>query len=593
MDLKTLLIVDSIELNRCALGAMLSSRYRIVEAPDGASALDILFGEPGCIDIALIAFALDDKDGLEVLQAMRDNEALACMPVVMLSLEPACGLMQRAYELGASDYICRPYDVEVIQHRLENALALSRGASLQPQADASPCALGDEELKAEMEELSHRNALIEARILQARSIFDRLTDESWFEYNFDPATLIASKRFCELFGVAPYVDDPLSNGALPPLVRELITRMLDHHASLEPGETCFETLVDHEGPSGKHRYVVKAGIAPLPGELNSLSYGIVGQVCDIEDKVSSLEQAASDTTRKVALALDGIDVCATSLEELNTVVSSLFTVFDIVRLVEPSICAEIKLEDECIEVQRHCNCFDVWGKGERCANCISMRVNADEPRLNKFESIGSDIYYIISNYLVLGGVPYALECVSKVDEVPSDLPDSACDRHLVSLANTNRKLYEDAVSGARSRAFYNDRSSKLTGSYAVAVVDIDNFKAINDDLGHVWGDKALHFLVEALSTCVRSVDRVIRYGGDEFVVVLVDMEPSALEAKLDAMLAAANSVRIGDAGEVGLAISIGAVCGYGNVGEMFTVADAALLEAKKRKGCYVVGEWDR
>ena len=115
---------------------------------------------------------------------------------------------------------------------------------------------------------------------------------------------------------------------------------------------------------------------------------------------------------------------------------------------------------------------------------------------------------------------------------------------------------------------------------------------INDQLGHLWGDRALRMLVQALSACTRPVDRIVRYGGDEFVVILSGMEEASMESRLSAMIEKVGCVHIGDDGEVSLQVSIGAVCGKGKVAEMFKAADAALYKAKQTKGCLVAGTWN-
>lgn len=61
---------------------------------------------------------------------------------------------------------------------------------------------------------------------------------------------------------------------------------------------------------------------------------------------------------------------------------------------------------------------------------------------------------------------------------------------------------------------------------------IDNFKMINDSYGHQTGDAALHMIAQAVKSCVRSSDAVVRYGGDEFVIVLWDIPKNIFERKL-------------------------------------------------------------
>lgn len=590
METKNLLIVDSLEINRSVLFAMLSPRYNVMEAATGEEALELLREHSSAIDIVLLAFELDGMSGIATLRSMADDSYLDSIPVIMLAVDSTVGLMGSAYAYGAVDYICRPYDMQVIHHRISNALALKYLAEGEGVESLQTLIPTEEACKKETALLAAQGSRLYGEITQIRQAFTTQTDEAWFEYRFHPATFIANEKLQQLLDAPMVVSDPANNELTSEAIAQLLRHVMAHFRQLEPGDSYFELVIPGEFLDNDHRCLVKGSVLSTQEEDRVVPSGILGRVIDIEDMVSALELAAQKTSTLATMTLqDHIDEIG-DLGDVKLMMGTLGNVFDIVRLVDPVICSQINLGDDKLCVDRHSHCFDVWGKSERCIDCISSRVSKECPRINKFENIGNDIYYIISNYVELAGRSYALECVSKVDDNASGLAEAANERHLVSLANYNRQLYQDPVSGARSRNYWNDRASGLVGHYAVAVVDIDNFKIINDRLGHLWGDKALRLLVQAMDSKIRAVDKVIRYGGDEFVIVLVEMDEQAMEEKLSSILEAVGRVTVGDNEEISLQVSIGAVCDTGKIGDMFKRADKALLKAKETKGCFVVGK---
>lgn len=116
------LIVDDAELNREMLGEMLGNDYEIIEAEHGAQAVDILYEHAADISLILLDVQMPRMDGFEVLMQMNRHHWIDAIPVIMISSEIAPGCIERAYDLGATDYIARPYNTMIVRRRVANVI---------------------------------------------------------------------------------------------------------------------------------------------------------------------------------------------------------------------------------------------------------------------------------------------------------------------------------------------------------------------------------------------------------------------------------------------------------------------------------------
>ena len=121
---QSVLIVDDSELNRKMLGQMLGSRFDIAEAASGEACLQLLEQNATGISIVLLDIVMPDMDGFDVLSRMSAQGWLEDIPVVMISSEDSSQTVRRAYELGASDYISRPFDARIVHRRVSNVARL-------------------------------------------------------------------------------------------------------------------------------------------------------------------------------------------------------------------------------------------------------------------------------------------------------------------------------------------------------------------------------------------------------------------------------------------------------------------------------------
>ena len=119
-----ILLVDDSKMNRMMLREILGDGYHILEAENGQECLETLQAEAGNIALVLLDINMPGMDGFEVLKAMNANHTIEDIPVIMISSEDSDAAIRRSYELGASDYVNRPFDARIVYRRVTNTIKL-------------------------------------------------------------------------------------------------------------------------------------------------------------------------------------------------------------------------------------------------------------------------------------------------------------------------------------------------------------------------------------------------------------------------------------------------------------------------------------
>ena len=281
-------------------------------------------------------------------------------------------------------------------------------------------------------------------------------------------------------------------------------------------------------------------------------------------------------------------------EQIEQVIASASDLFDVVRLVDPITMTVYTFEGGKLCAQPG-GCHRVWGKEDRCENCISAKCFMDERRYSKFEFIDQDIYHVVAQCVEIDGQKYVLEVVTASND---DVLLSAFGNNdfVERITSFNRKVYADELTGLSNRRCMNDRFAILAdnctrkgASLAVIMVDIDDFKRVNDTYGHLAGDEALKFAADALRKGVRpsSDDIVARYGGDEFFAALKDVSREDLQQRLDDVCGRIST------NPYGITLSIGAYyqasSRISDTEKLIHKADEAMYEIKSRSknGCRI------
>ena len=219
--------------------------------------------------------------------------------------------------------------------------------------------------------------------------------------------------------------------------------------------------------------------------------------------------------------------------------------------------------DEGCTLKKSEHCYTVWKKKRRCENCISQEVLRTHKPQTKIETRESDIYYVLALFIEVDGGPYSLELVKRIKS------DDMFERENVlnQLPVRNRQVYMDSITKVYNRRYYDERLKNLEGWFSFAMIDMDNFKHINDRFGHQAGDAALYRAAQAIKSQIRSDDELVRYGGDEFFLLFRDLPQQILEKKLQSIRAALDEIVIEEYPELHISASIGG--GYGEAKARF------------------------
>ena len=267
-------------------------------------------------------------------------------------------------------------------------------------------------------------------------------------------------------------------------------------------------------------------------------------------------------------------------------------VFDVVRFLEGDFFEQMQ-DDPRIGVKiGMCQCYDFWKKNKPCENCTSMKAYAEKKQKTKLEFLDADVFLVISRYLEIDGKPYVMELVHRLDN-DTLIDTDGRDKLVGKLKGYQDKLYIDPVTGVYNRRYFEDEIRNMQNSAGVAMIDLDDFKLYNDIYGHDMGDQVLCIVADVIKDCIRKTDKLIRYGGDEFLLILSDMVRGTLRGKLLQIQEAIENATIPNCSRLKLTASIGGVISEdGQIDEAIAKADQLMYKAKEHKA-QVITECDK
>ena len=338
-------------------------------------------------------------------------------------------------------------------------------------------------------------------------------------------------------------------------------KLLDAIAAATPEEpdAAFSVLIAVDQEYRLHRLVMHT-MWSRAGVRHCVS--VVGQITDDHARLQELMLGDVNSDQPEAL-----------LERLKGI-------FDIVRLVDPESTKVLSLGKDGRLTEMPGICHMVWNKSGRCENCISSKALARKESLNKIEFKDDQAYFVMAKYVEVGGRGCVLEMVSKLSD--GRWLDMGGRRMLLDRgSNFDRSAFVDSLTGAYSRQYFECFLAESKQVEGVVMIDVDHFKEVNDRFGHLVGDKALQSVAQSILSNLRQTDVLVRYGGDEFLLLVPHIRPG--EHVIQRVREAAASARVEGYPELELSASVGGVCGVHPLTEAIRQADAKMYQNKAER----------
>lgn len=292
--------------------------------------------------------------------------------------------------------------------------------------------------------------------------------------------------------------------------------------------------------------------------------GVLGHFEDIQDEM-------------VRRGEDVLEKCTE--DSIAHLLNDLSRVFEVVRLVDPKTNENLELDKDGKVITTPIHCYEIWGRNEPCENCISSRSLEGKEWVTKLEMRDRQMYFVLSKHINVNGRTCTLEIASHEDEAECTRCGGDND---APTRSSFMNFYRDALTGTYRRLYLESFQSNLESADAVAIVDVDLFKQINDTYGHPVGDEALKTIANTIRSGIRGSDTLIRYGGDEFLLIFSKIGEEVFYERLKQLRRAVQETKLPDYPEVKLDVSLGGVYRVHPLSEAIRQADLRMYENKAK-----------
>ena len=275
-------------------------------------------------------------------------------------------------------------------------------------------------------------------------------------------------------------------------------------------------------------------------------------------------------------------------EQAQTKMECYSEIFSEVRLLDEDMIMSLENGERPENLEGVCSCLIADERDPVCENCLPVRAYHEKKQLSKVELSSAGLYHVTAVYVEIDGKPYVMELVKYLDD---DLDEESDEREFIEgkLNAYNKKLYTDVLTGAYNRRYFEDELRQRSISAGVALIDMDDFKLCNDTYGHNAGDKALAMFVNVIRKCIRKTDILVRYGGDEFILILPGVGVDTFTQKLRHIQQMVQEATVPDYPRMQLSVSIGGVIAVDEItGDAVHRADRLMYMAKTERNMVVI-----
>lgn len=241
------------------------------------------------------------------------------------------------------------------------------------------------------------------------------------------------------------------------------------------------------------------------------------------------------------------------IQEISKKLEIINKMYQIIRFVDPvekKIYKTISKELSDYKTR----CYEFWENGTICQNCISIRAFNENKTFIKIEFNMDKIYTVMAIPIDISGKRIVAEIIN--DHTDSFILDNYGDNdntevHLM-IKNLNKLTLIDPLTNVYNKRYINERlpidiikASLFKQNITLILTDIDFFKLVNDHYGHLLGDEVLKTFGSTINQCLtRSTDWISRFGGDEFLICLPDVEKDEAIEIAERMRKAIESLEI-------------------------------------------------
>lgn len=659
--LNKILIVDDSMINRAILSDIIDDKFCVLEAENGVEAMECIRKYGNKLSLILLDLVMPEMDGLEVLAAMNRFNLISEIPVIMISAENSSSYIERAYELGATDFINRPFNVFVVKKRIANTIMLyskqKNLINLVSQQVYEKEKSSDLMIKILSHIVEFRNGESGLHILHVNTITELLLKQLVKKTNKYKLSLkdiecivtasslhdigkisipdeILNKpgRFTDeefeimkghseagavmLSALKEYADDPLVitakdiclyhhekydgkgyprglKGDEIPISAQVVS-LADVYDALV-SERCYKKAYSHE----------KAVEMILNGECGAFNPLVLECLKDIsgslknEIKVISLTQSNVQKIRKITdelLNQNGISVENHSINYLEQARSK----YEFFASMSQEIQFEYSIETDVLTISEWCadkfnlplvivnpfeneKLLDVLGghEGEKFFDEQMKKTTPENPTIEFTTQIKINGQLKFHRALCMvkwdteGNEPKITGAIGKLTDIENEYQ---------IMADLKTRASIDALTGIYNHGYCESvvkkKLSRHDKNYALALFDLDKFKAANDTYGHMFGDKVLQSVASELKNTSRNQDTVARIGGDEFLIFLQYETQDELEGAIRRIHNSINKIVV-DGYEIKTSTGVATTeqVGY-DYDMLFNCADTALYHSK-------------
>lgn len=272
-----------------------------------------------------------------------------------------------------------------------------------------------------------------------------------------------------------------------------------------------------------------------------------------------------------------------SMQQVEEELEIYKKVFTVARLLDSDNIKKLRKKLPLTDDDGCGRCFFFDDKNNVCKNCVAIEAYNSHSEKIKIEFYGDRAYCAIAQYIEIDGKHCVLELVKCLeDDSLSNLEGK--EKLTKKITEYHNKAYTDILTGAYNRRYYEEKIKYSAFTCGVAMLDIDDFKLYNDLRGHDLGDEVLRVFVETIRKHLRKTDILVRYGGDEFLIIMPAINEGMFSNILHRIKKIIASTQLSESPGVRLSASIGgAMCNGGRISDAVVRADKMMMQAKITK----------